>query len=107
LALFPVAALAAVAVLPRASQPRSIEVRQVDREVRISWEPAQSAILTIDDAGGQVSIPVYPDETSLTYVPRGEELEVGLTGVDESNHRRRIGTHYVTGYVSGGVGPGH
>jgi hypothetical protein len=102
LGLFPVVALAAVAVFPqRAATPRSIEVHEIDHQLRISWEPAQSAILTIDDAGGRVSIPVYPDQTTVTYVPRGDEIDVGLAGVDESNHFQRVSTHYV-----GAIGPG-
>jgi hypothetical protein len=99
--LFPVVALAAVAVFPqRATTPRSLEVHQIDvheldHQLRISWEPAQSAILTIDDAGGRVSIPVYADQTTVTYVPVGDEIDVGLAGVDESNRFQRVSTHYV------------
>ncbi len=96
LGLFPMFALAAVAAFPsRAMTPRSIEVHQIGHQLRITWEPAQSAILTIDDAGGRVSIPVYADQTSVTYVPRGDEIDVGLAGVDESNRFRRVRTHYV------------
>jgi hypothetical protein len=96
LCLFPVVALAAVAVFPqRVATPWKIEVHETDRQLRISWQPAQNAVLTIDDTGGRVSIPVYADQSTVTYVPRGAEVDVSLAGVDSSNRLRRVSTHYV------------
>jgi hypothetical protein len=98
--LFPVVALAAVAVFPpHVVAPRSIEVSQIEvdqigRQVRIFWAPPQDAILTIEDAGSRVSIPVYADQTSLTYAPKGEEIDLGLAGVDGLSRFRRVSRHY-------------
>lgn len=86
---------AAVVVLPqRAAQARwkaagrSMEVREEARQLFISWQPMQNAVLTIEDNGSIVSIPVYADQSTVTYLPRGNDIEVRLTGL------RTLSAHY-------------
>lgn len=93
----PVVGLAALAVFPphAAQTPRSIEVHETAHQLQISWEPAQNAVLTIDDGGAKISIPVHADQSTATYAMNGPEVEVSLSSVDGSNRLRRVSTHWV------------
>lgn len=95
MAALPLVALGALAVLPRRVTPsRSIEVREVEHQLRISWQPARNAVLTIDDSGARMAIPVAADQSSATYAMTGPEVEVSLISVDEKNQLRRISTRF-------------
>jgi hypothetical protein len=96
LALPVVGLAAALAVFPQHAPqaPQSIEVHQTDRQLQISWEPAQNAVLTIDDGGARISIPVHADQSTATYAMQGPEVEVSLLSVDRSNRLRRVSTRY-------------
>ncbi len=59
----------------------SLEVRELEHQLRISWAPPQNAVLRIDDGGGTIAIPVSPGQSSVTYAPRSREVEVTLTGL--------------------------
>lgn len=101
MAALPLVALGAFAVFPQWSlhapgqDPASIEISEIDNQLRISWKPGQNAVLTIDDSGGQVSIPVYPNQSSATYGRRGADVQVRLDSVDAANRPRRLSTRYV------------
>lgn len=92
--------LVAAAVFPqhpfpqRGAPPSSIDLYETDRQLRISWKPAQNAVLTIDDSGGHISIPVYADQTNVTYARRGPEVEVSLSSVDASNRLSRVSARF-------------
>lgn len=79
LAALPSAALALF--LEPGAQTSSLEIREIDRQLLISWNPPQNAVLTIEDDGALVSLPVRSDQSSVTYAPRGEEVEVALAGL--------------------------
>ena len=101
MAALPLVALGAFAVFPQRSLqgpgqgPASIEISDIDNQLRISWKPGQNAVLTIDDSGGQVSIPVYLNQSSATYARRGADVQVRLDSVDAANRPRRLSTRYV------------
>jgi hypothetical protein len=88
---------AALAVFPQRDPQaaQGIEVRETDHQLRISWQPAQNAVLTIDDGGTRISIPVRADQSSATYAMRGPEVELSLLSVDGSNRPQRVSTRYV------------
>lgn len=86
--------LAALAVLPR-PKPQNLDVSEIGNQLRISWTPVRNAVLSIDDAGGRVSIPVYADQSTVTYEMNGADVAVSLTSVDASNHLRRESARYV------------
>lgn len=87
--------LAAFSVLPqRAAQAsRILEIRHIGapedpRQLLISWTPAENAVMTINDGGTLVSIPVHTDQSSLTYAPQSGKVAVTLSGL------RSIGASY-------------
>lgn len=77
--------LAALAVMPqRAAQTSGvIEIRDLNHQLHISWQPAQNAVLSITDGGAIVTIPVRADQSTVTYAPRGSAIEVSLTGLNK------------------------
>jgi len=75
--------------------PRSLEIRDAGGQLRISWKPAQNAMLIIEDSGGRVAIPVYANQSTVTYAPSGAEVEVTLSSVDATNRLRRESARYV------------
>jgi hypothetical protein len=89
--------LAALAMFPqRAAQtPGSIEVRELEHQLRISWAPEQNAVLRIDDGGATIETPVRTGQSSVTYAPRSGEVEVTLTGL------RNLSTNYKTSATNG------
>jgi hypothetical protein len=101
--VFAMVALAALAVLPPGAQaPRSIAVHEVEHQLRISWEPAQNAVLTVYDGAGRMSIPVYTNQSTATYAMRGPEVDVSLLSLDPPDRGRRLSAHY----DGAAVGPG-
>jgi hypothetical protein len=102
LAAIPIAALA---VFPqhagrsgRAGQqpaPSALEVHATGGQLRISWKPGQNAVLAIDDGGRRLAIPVYANQSNVTYAPRGSQVEVNLVTVDAKNQPRRESALYI------------
>ena len=81
--------LMALAMFPQRSvhPQESIDVWEAQHQLRISWTPAQNAVLSITDGGATMSIPVGVDQSSVVYVPRSEEVEVKLTGLRSMSTR--------------------
>jgi hypothetical protein len=95
-------ALAALARLPAAQTPRSVALHEVEHQLRISWEPAQTAVLTIYDGAGRVSIPVYANQSTATYAMRGPEVDVSLVSMDPPDRGRRVSAHYAGAALAAG-----
>lgn len=94
IAALPVMTLGALAVFPQRSAPTSlrVEVREAEHQVRITWQPARNAVLTIHDNGASIAIPVTADQTSATYAMKGPEVEVSLLSIDDKNRVQRVTT---------------
>lgn len=102
LAALPIAGLA-VAVLPqRTAQagqepaPSALTLSESGGQLRISWKPGRSAVLVIDDGGRRRSLLVYPNQSNVTYVPRGSEVEVNLVTVDAASQPLRESALYIS-----------
>ncbi len=101
--VFAMVALAVLALLPSVAQvPRNITLHEVEHQLRISWEPAQDAVLTIYDGAGRVSIPVYANQSTATYAMRGPEVDVSLVSMDPPDRGRRVSAHYAGAAVASG-----
>ena len=89
--------IAALAVLPKriAKASSALEVREAGGELRISWKPGHTAVLAIDDGGRKLAIPVYSNQSNVTYAPQASEVEVSLVTVDAENQPRRETAHYI------------
>jgi hypothetical protein len=98
LAMLAVLPIAALAVLPKrsAAAPLELQVRETAGQLRISWKPGQNAVLAIDDSGTRLSIPVYANQSSVTYAPRGSEVRVNLLTVDAEDQPHRESALYIT-----------
>jgi hypothetical protein len=94
LAALPIAALA---VFPQRAAwgPSALQVRETGGQLRISWKPGRNAVLAIDDGGRRFAIPVYANQSNVTYVPWGPQVEVSLVTVDAANHPRRESALYI------------
>jgi hypothetical protein len=78
-----------------ADKPLDLRVRETSGQLRISWKPGKSAVLAIDDDGKKLAIPVYANQSNVTYAPRGSQVEVSLVTVDAENHPRRESALYI------------
>ena len=98
LAMLPIAALA---VFPQRTghtgqpAPSALEVREIGGQLRISWKPGRNAVLAIDDGGRKLAIPVYANQSNVTYASRGSEVEVSLVTLDPANQPRRESALYI------------
>jgi hypothetical protein len=102
LAALPIAGLA-VAVLPQTTgrplqqpAPSALTLSESGGQLRISWKPGRNAVLVIDDGGTRRSLLVYPNQSNVTYVPRGSEVEVSLVTVDAASQPRRESALYIS-----------
>lgn len=100
LVALPIAALA-VAVLPEKHavpqpEPPSLTLNENGGQLRISWKPGRNAVLVIDDGASKRSLLVYPNQSSVTYIPRSSEVEVSLMTADDSNQLRRESALYIS-----------
>ena len=95
--------LAAIAVWPQRSQdsPQNLEIHASGRQLRISWKAGNCAVLAIRDGRGRVAIPVYADQSSATFAPEGDVVEVSLMRVDA---QKRVHVES-TRYISAAAGP--
>jgi hypothetical protein len=87
--------IAALAVFPQQPTPSALELRESGGQLRISWKPGRNAVLAIDDGGRRLSIPVYANQSNVTYAPRSSQVEVMLVRVDAENQQRREGALYL------------
>ena len=80
--------LAALAYLhPRPAPPRpALQVREQAGQMRISWAPGQTGVLEIRDGRERAALPVFPDQSSLTYLRHSAEVEVSLMRVEPVKH---------------------
>jgi hypothetical protein len=91
--------LAALAVLPQHAAreaPQSLDVHASGNQLHISWTPVPGAVLTVEDGGSRVSVPVYAEQSTATYAMQGTDVAVSLVSVDPANHLRRESARYVT-----------
>jgi hypothetical protein len=94
--------LAALAMFPQHARPSgkpvpsALEVRETGGQLRISWRPGQNAMLSIDDGGSRFVIPIYSNQSNLTYRPLGSEVAVTLTTADPSNQPHRDTALYIS-----------
>jgi len=98
--------IAALAMLPRragrtevagqAPTSSALDVDEAGGQLRISWKPGQNAMLAIDDGGRRLSIPVYADQSSVTFATQGSEVEVSLLTVDAANQPHRESALYLS-----------
>ena len=102
LAALPLAGLA-VAVLPQSAGrplqqpvPSALTLSESGGQLRISWKHGRNAVLVIDDGGRRRSLLVYPNQSNVTYVPRGSEVEVSLMTVDAASQPRRESALYIS-----------
>ncbi len=70
--------LAALTVSPRRDAPKTLEVHDIGGQLRISWSPPQDALLTVQDGAQRISLPVSVEQSTVTYVPRGPEIDLNL-----------------------------
>src|SRR5579863_2227761 len=89
--------LAALAVFPQrvADKPLELRVHEAGGQLRITWKPGENAVLAIDDDGRRLAIPVYANQSNVTYAPRGSQVEVSLVTVDAANQPRRESAIYI------------
>jgi len=94
LAVLPIAGLA---VFPQraADRPVDLQVREIGGQLRISWKPRRNAVLAIDDGGRRLAIPVYANQSNVTYARRGSEVEVSLLTLDAANQSHRESALYI------------
>jgi hypothetical protein len=89
-----------VAVLPQRIGPQpapsALTLRETRGQLRISWKPGRNAVLVIDDGGRRRSLLVYANQSNITYVPRGSEVEVSLVTVDAASQPRRESALYIS-----------
>lgn len=98
LALLAALPLAALAMIPQSvdKTPLALEVHEMDGQLRISWEPGRNAVLGIKDGDCRLATPVSTNQSSLTYLPRGPQVEVSLVTVDAANHPRRASAFFIS-----------
>jgi hypothetical protein len=96
LAVLPIAALAVLPQRSAVAKPLELQVHEIAGQLRISWKPGQNAVLAIDDGGTRLSIPVYANQSSVTYAPRGSEVKVSLLTVDAEDQPRRESALYIS-----------
>jgi hypothetical protein len=84
LAMLAALPIAALAVLPHhgTKAPSALEVHETGGQLRISWKPGRNAVLAIEDGGSRVAIPVYANQSNVTYAQVGSEVTVTLMTVD-------------------------
>jgi hypothetical protein len=94
LAALPIAALA---VFPQrtAPEPSALAIREIGGQLRISWKPGQNAVLAIEDGDRRLAIPVYANQSNVTYAPRDSQVEVSLVTMDAANKPRRESALYM------------
>ena len=56
-----------------------LEVREHSGQLQISWEPGQSALLEINDGARRVAVPVFANQSNLTYARSSAQVDVILT----------------------------
>jgi hypothetical protein len=61
-----------------ASAP-GLQVRERSGQLQISWEPGQSALLEINDGARRVAVPVFANQSNLTYARSSAQVDVILT----------------------------
>ncbi len=95
-------AFGALAMFPQhpaqssAQTPAGIRIQEIDHQLRISWSPAGSAVLTIRDDGNTVSVPVLEDQSTATYAMQGTDVEVTLLSVDPGHRLHRSSARFVS-----------
>ena len=89
-AALPLAALAYLHPRP-APPPPALQVREQAGQVRISWARGQTGVLEIRDGTERAALPVFPDQSSVTYLRHSAEVEVSLVRVDPAKDRQRPG----------------
>ena len=50
--------------------------------MRISWAAGQTGVLEIRDGRERAAMPVFPDQSSVTYLRHSAEVEVSLVRVE-------------------------
>jgi hypothetical protein len=76
--------------------PFELDVHKAGGQLRISWKPGQSAMLVIEDRDKRLTTPVYADQSNVTYVPQGEQVNVSLMTTDAAGQPRRERALYVS-----------
>jgi hypothetical protein len=100
LAALPIAGLAVAGRIgQQLSAASALTLSGSGGQLRISWKPGRNAVLVIDDSGRRRSLLVYPNQSSVTYVPRGSEVEVSLVTVDAASQPRRESALYLSSAV--------
>jgi hypothetical protein len=76
-------ALALVLVLfthfrPGNPHPFAVNVREDEGQLHISWNATAQRMLTILDKGERISLPISPQQSSLTYAHHSADVTVGI-----------------------------
>lgn len=81
----------------RPSPALGLEVREQSGQLQISWQPGQPALLEIRDGERNVALPVFADQSNLTYTRNSAQVDVSLTREDGSAHPLHTTTRFVAG----------
>jgi hypothetical protein len=74
-----------------------LKVHENAGQLQISWQPGQPALLEIQDGERRVAVPVFANQSNLTYTRNGAQVDVSLTREDGTAHPPSASARFVAG----------
>jgi hypothetical protein len=65
-------------LIPRHPTPLSVNVREDSGQLRISWNRPGQTALTIVDGGQRIDVPLDPQQSTLTYARKSDDVTVEM-----------------------------